>query len=620
MSKNEKTVKQECNEHILNLITPSGLEIDKSHAGVGENTGVIFAITKYPEKVDYTWLAPLCTLEGTETAIYFECSDSGQLIRLYDKRIKDFKDLAQNSKNESERTQYEEAWKNAREMISRLKINQDVAGYMNIFLHVQATTEKELQARIKRVSSAVAESGCSMRPMTFRMMQTLQGISPYGVPTDESLNIGRRPVPLSTILGGYPMSNPNINDPDGHYIGKCNDNLAFLDIWRRYKDRTNSNWVVFGMPGTGKSSFVKNLFLMEYSFGTRLLIIDPEKEYIDIANHRYVSGDVINAAGTGGRINILEIRKASIADIGGEETADEAEDGREAPVDEGYGVNDLALHLQSLRVWFRLYVGELSSGKKAVLEETLIELYAAFGITWTTDINTIYPDEYPILSDLVDLLKKKYAEEGLTDRRKAILEELIDDLSSAAYGADSFLLNGHTSINTSAPMVVFDTSGLIETDENIRRSQYYNLVTWIWGQASRNREEKVLVGIDEGYLCIDEEMPELARSLRNIAKRGRKYEVGLVFITHSLADILTGELRRLSQPIIDAACYKMLLGCDGKNLQETVNLFKLTEKEEAILAGMSRGEGILMAGKTRLHLKIEISNQFLRIFGTAGGR
>lgn len=610
MKESKKTpVRQEYNEHILNLITPSGIEVDKGHAGVGENTGQIFVITKYPEKMAYTWLAPLCQLEGTETAVYFEFSDSGRLLEIYDRRAKEFDDQAKNAKRESEKTSFEEALKNAKEMIRRLKINQEQAGYMNIFLHVQASNDKELKARIKRVSSVAAESGCAMKCMTFRQMQTLKALSPYGVPEDETLNMGRRPVPLSTVLGGYPMSNPNINDPEGHYIGKCSNKLAFLDIWRRHKDRTNSNWAIFGTPGTGKSSFVKNLFLMEYAFGTRILVIDPEKEYIDIAKHRYVNGDVINAAGEGGRINILEIRKVP------EPEADEKQ-----PEDEGYGINDLALHLQSIRVWFRLYVGELSSGKKAALEENLIALYKKFGITWETDINTLSPEDYPVLSDLVDLLKERYGDSTLTGRKQNILEELIDDLSSAAYGADSFLLNGHTNISSNAAMVVFDTSGLIDNDANIQRSQYYNLITWIWGQASRNRKEKVLIGVDEGYLCIDEEMPELARSLRNIAKRGRKYEVGLAFITHSLADILDGNLKRLSQPIIDAACYKMLLGCDGKNLQETVRLFKLTDKEEAILAGMSRGEGILMAGKTRLHIKIEISNQFLEIFGSAGGR
>lgn len=623
MAKKKTEHREEANQHILNIITPAGIDYDKNFANVGENVGKIFALTKYPtDGVSYGWLADLCNIEGTSTIIEYRTTEPSRLTSVFNKKINELKSDQELLKQESEKQQNEQAIKDLEEMIHRIAVRNEPVGYLNVMLHVQDVTISGLQNRIKRVNSIVAISGCNMRNLKYKQFQALQGISPYGRPNREVSNIGDRNMPISSFVGGFPMSNPGINDEDGYYIGKTKNNrLIILNQWMRNKDRVNSNWFITGMPGVGKSSFLKSLFIREIAFGTKFIVFDPEKEYQDLARHPDVEGDIIDCAGgSTGRINPLQIRvspRVTKEDIG------EGEDERDYfEYDEEYGVSDLALHIQNLRTFFKLYFGAdaFDSGIKTALEECLIEMYRKFGITWETDIGNLEPEDYPILTDLYETVEEMAKREGLSEYKRSVYDKLKDLLFSVAKGADQQMWNGPTTIQAKSKFVVLDMSKLLEVDENVKRAQFMNITMWAWQQMSYDRTEKVLLGVDEGYLFVEPEYPDLGRFLRNISKRDRKYEAGLLFITHSVVDLLDPAVKRLGQAIIDNACYKFIMGCDGKNLEETKKLFNLSEKEENILAAKNRGQGILYAGSVRIDAQIDIREEFMEMFGKAGGR
>ena len=623
MAKKKTEHREEANQHILNIITPAGIDYDKNFANVGENVGKIFALTKYPtDGVSYGWLADLCNIEGTSTIIEYRTTEPSRLTSVFNKKINELKSDQELLKQESEKQQNEQAIKDLEEMIHRIAVRNEPVGYLNVMLHVQDVTISGLQNRIKRVNSIVAISGCNMRNLKYKQFQALQCISPYGRPNREVSNIGDRNMPISSFVGGFPMSNPGINDEDGYYIGKTKNNrLIILNQWMRNKDRVNSNWFITGMPVVGKSSFLKSLFIREIAFGTKFIVFDPEKEYQDLARHPDVEGDIIDCAGgSTGRINPLQIRvspRVTKEDIG------EGEDERDYfEYDEEYGVSDLALHIQNLRTFFKLYFGAdaFDSGIKTALEECLIEMYRKFGITWETDIGNLEPEDYPILTDLYETVEEMAKREGLSEYKRSVYDKLKDLLFSVAKGADQQMWNGPTTIQAKSKFVVLDMSKLLEVDENVKRAQFMNITMWAWQQMSYDRTEKVLLGVDEGYLFVEPEYPDLGRFLRNISKRDRKYEAGLLFITHSVVDLLDPAVKRLGQAIIDNACYKFIMGCDGKNLEETKKLFNLSEKEENILAAKNRGQGILYAGSVRIDAQIDIREEFMEMFGKAGGR
>lgn len=611
------------NKHLLNIITPSGIDYDNVSVSVGEQFGKIYCISKYPttDGVPYGWLADLCNLEGTSTVVEYRYTDPDNIIKVFNKRIKDLRADKELAKEESDRQRIDKSIDDLRKMIKRITVVHEPIGYVNTMLFPQDIDAKNLAARIKRVSSVVQVAGCNLRILKYKQLQALKCVSPYGIPDRLVSNMGDRNMPISTFIGGFPMANYGIRDKGGYYIGKAKNNkLILLNMWLRGQDRVNCNWYIQGLPGSGKSTFIKLLLILEYAFGTKLIIFDPEQEYVDLARHQDINGNIIQGAGGNtGRINPLQVR--SVPKV----TEDDMDPGENIEdyfiYDDDDGTSDLAYHIQNLRVLFKLYFGSenFTAGIATSLEKCLIKTYEKKGITWETDLSNFKPEDYPIISDLYAVVKEE-GEKADSGYRKDQYDRLADLLYPAAEGADQFLWNGPTNIKAASAFNVIDCSKLLELADNVRRSQFFNLTTYAWHYMSQDRSEKVLFAVDEGYLYIDPEYPDLMKFFRNISKRDRKYEGGLIFITHSLVDILDPSVKRYSQAIIDNSCYKFLMGGDGKNMQETKELFNLSEKEVDILLARKRAQGILFAGAVRMDARIDVDDRLLAMMGKAGGR
>lgn len=622
MKKKEIAVVTDANENILNIITPSGIDHDSIHVNIGENTGGIFTISKYPSNVDYGWLVDLCSMEGTATVIEYRHTSPDRMTKVMNKRISELKSNAETAKEESDRQKFGRAVKDLQEMINRISVKNEPVGYVNIMLLVQAPTYDALNQRIKRVSSAAAVAECNIRNLKYRQLPALKAMSPFGVPDTENVsNMGERNMPISTFIGGFPMASSGLNDKNGYYLGKTRNNrIVRVNPWMRNKDRTNSNWIITGVPGVGKSTAVKDILIKEYGLGSKVVIFDPEQEYVDLAGNESVNGEVINcASGENGRINPLQIRPAPHV---GEEDLEEGESLSDYLVyDDSSGTSDMALYIQQLRLFFTLYFGkeDFTSEIKTLLEKCLIELYGQYQITWETDVRKLRNEDFPVMGDLYHLVSAK-AEQEKDAYLKTILRKLESLLFSAGEGADSHLWNGCTTLNPRTDFIDLDVSALLDADDNVKRAQFYNITMWAWQQMSADRSEKIIFAVDEGYLMVDPEYPDLMKFFRNISKRDRKYEGSLMFIIHSCVDIMDDSVKRYGQALMDNACYKFLMGCDGKNLKDTRELFDLSEKEVSILAAKNRGQGIFMAGNTRINLNVDVRSEFLKMFGKAGGR
>ena len=612
------------NEHILNIITPSGIDYDSTHANIGENVGKIYCISRYPaENIKYGWLAALCQLEGTITSIEFRRTDADNLIDVYNKRIAQLKGDRTTAKVESDKQLIDKAIKDLEGLIQKIAVQKEPVGYVNIMLYIRHTDGRMLEDRIKRVSGAVAVAQCKLLNLKYKQLQAMKCMAPYGIPSQQVARMGERNMPISTFLGGFPMANAGINDPGGYWLGRTSrtNRVVILNQWIRSNDRVNSNWFISGLPGSGKSTAIKKIQTCEYSFGTKIITLDPEEEYVDLAAHPDINGDVIDCAGgSTGRINPLQVKYSPRI------TEDDLNDGENLNdymvYGEEMGISDLALHIQNLRVFFKLYFGAESfdAGIKTALEECIIEVYRDFHITWDTEIAFLQPEDYPVIRDLYNKVEEKSKKPDLSQYKQSVYDRLKDLLYSIAYGADQFIWNGPTTINPQSDFIVLNCSKLLELDENVKRAQFFNLTSWAWHEMSKDRSQKVIFGIDEGYLFVDPDYPDLMKFVRNVSKRDRKYEAGLMFITHSAVDVLDPAVKRFGQAIIDNSCYRFIMGTDGKNLQETVDLFNLTEGEQTILASKSRGVGILFAGSVRLDMRLEVSNEMLEMFGKRGGR
>lgn len=601
---------EEVNQSILNIITPSGLEFGKTKLLISDNYAKILIVTRYKTNPDYGWLSDIISIEGVTSEIEFRTTDSGQLIERCNEQIRQYRVDLSTTKDESEIQRKEKAIDDISKMIKRVNQEGESIGYTNILILVQASTEKKLEERLKKVNSIISSMQFGIRSLTFKQKEGYKCIAPYGIPDSKISEIGERNMPISTLVGGFANASSGIQDEKGYYLGKTEyrGKQVIIDTWKRGGDRTNSNWTIFGLPGVGKSATVKDIAYREYALGAKLIFFDPEREYVDLT--KSLNGDIINCGGgKGGKINPLQIRTSPKID-----SDDDEEDSLYK--DEGKGTSDVALYYQTLRTFFRLYLKNITEMQLAKLEEIIEELYEKFNITWDTDISKLEPKDYPVMEDLYNLVTEK--ERNKPDDND--MRDLKILLRSIAIGADSYLWNGHTEMDSDANVIDLDISSLLDADEKVQKAQYYNILSWCWQKLAKDRNERIILFVDEAYLLVDPDVPQTLIFLRNISKRIRKYEGGLVVVTHSVVDLLDPAVKRHGQAIIDNSCYKFIMGTDGKNLEETKKLFKLTEKEESLLLAKQRGKGVFFAGSSRVSLKIEIPEEFLRLMGSAGGR
>jgi hypothetical protein len=339
--------------------------------------------------------------------------------------------------------------------------------------------------------------------------------------------------------------------------------------------------------------------------GTKIIIADPESEYKDLCHN--LNGDWINCGGgSGGRINPLQVKHAP---------KDDDDEADKLYVDEGNGMGDLALHMKTLDIFFNLYLPTLTDIQKVLLKDTLISLYKEFGITWDTEIKNRQNNDFPTFGDLYALINLRF--EKTKNKEYETLSALLRDI---AVGSDSFLWNGITTIKANSKVICLDTHDLQNTEDKIKRTQYFNILGWAWEQMSRDRTEKVMLIADEAYLMIDPNVPQSLVFLRNVAKRARKYESGIAIISHSLVDFLDPSVRMYGQPLLDMPSYKVIMGCDGRDLEDIISLYHLTDSEQELVYSKRRGHALCMIGSKRLHIWFMVPEYKMNLIGKGGGR
>lgn len=602
------------NNALLNLIAPIGLNFNNNFMSVGENLGKIYGIIRYPMDPQYGWMSKITNIPGTIAGFSFTPVDSGEFIESLNKNVSRQRALQKDAQDSLTKQRAETAANNGEKLLKQVDQFDETVGMLSTLIMPISSEKKQFNKVIRKATSSCLSAKTKLRILSNLQKPAFKQLSPFYTTDNDIRQITDRVAPLSAVLGGFPNASSGLSDDKGIYIAKDNDGgLMFLDLWKRYNDRTNSDIVVMGVKGQGKSTIVKHIALWEYALGVKLIFVDPEREYKDLCKN--LGGDWINAGGgKGGRINPLQIRPIP--------RDDENEEEVKAYVDEGHGVGDLALYLQHLAIFFSLYIPSLDDVKKALLKNCLIELYNNFGINWDTDTSLLKPEDFPIMSDLYELILKKQEEREETrrDADENWYEKLAILLKDAAYGADAALWNGHTTLKANSKCICLDTADLQDAGNNLKRAQYFNINTWIWQQMSADRQERVRAFFDEAYLNIDPEVPQSLVFMRNAMKRDRKYEAAMVIISHAVADFLAKEVKTYGQTLVDDPCYKIMFGTDGENLLETKKLYNLTDAEESLLSSKQRKHALFMIGNKRVHAKFDIPDYEFSYFGTAGGR
>lgn len=603
-----KNCKTNINESLLNIISPTILKFKDKGIEIGENLAKCYIISKYPSRLENGWLGKISNVQGTIMLSEFIPQSEGILVSAFSKDITENKIRAISERDNYRRIQAERRVEDGQNILKQIEENGESIGIMANVILVLGGSEETLRKNSEKLINTVAGLGCQVRQVPFYQEDGFLSIAPYGYTTEIMRELASRVTLLSTYIGGFFYSSEGFSDEQGFYFAKdINGKLMIMDLWKRGGDRTNSNIVAVGAPGKGKSTAIKKIILNEYMLGTKILIVDPEREYDDIVKN--LGGDWINLGGSNkGNINPLEIKPISL---------DDDEQGEDKEFD---GIGALALHLQNLEVFFGLCLAEITERQKTILNDNLIKLYNQFNIFWDTDISGLKNEDFPIMSDLYDVLKKN--KEIETDTRAVEdYNDLLLYIGNLINGQDQFLFNKHTSLHTESKIVCLDTYDLNNSSERIKKAQYFNIISWCWRQITRDRKEKIMLICDEAYLLIDPLIPQTLIGLRNIAKRCRKYEGSIVVISQSIIDFLDPRIKMYGQALLTLPCYKIFLGSDGKDLQEIVDTFELKQIHKDIIQAGVQGRGLLINGSKHYIFNMELADYEAKyILGGKGGR
>ena len=534
------------------------------------------------------WLAKLTEDVGAIFSINIEPIDNAQLIEHLDARIRDASSLSKIAKNESIKQVREAEVKEASEIIGRMINNNEVVSYLTIYICISAQNEQDLISKCKEVERVVQKLKLKIRPVTnFLLKSGFKAVAPFFTIQKDLTEYFKRNILTSSFTGGFLFNTNTFIDKEGYCFGiNKNGGIIIFNIWKKDYDRTNSNMVIVGSSGSGKSLATKHIIYNELP-RTKLLIIDPEAEYTYLAKN--LKGKIIECGGSdsGYTLNPLQVRINK---------------------DDEENLNALAIHFQFLHTFFEILFPSLTDIEFSILDRVLEELYLKFNITTNTDVSRLENAGFPLLEDLYYLLENKNKVEY-----KAEYEKLLSLIRPISIGQASSLWNGYTDITVDTGLTVFNTKNMQEFQIQYKRAQYYNIMSYAWEIISKNKDEFDCLIADECHVLVDPNIPQTLEYVRNISKRARKYNSSIIVITQSIEDFLNEKIKLYGQSLLANSTYKLFFKMDGQDLRDVVKVFSLSKKEEELIYNAKRGECLLSAGNRKIFVNVKVPHKELQI-------
>ena len=582
---------------LLDPLTPvGGFFFESNRARIGSAVLRCYGVTKYPAQVPYGWAVSLTSATDAVTCLTYYPGQSADLGNTLSRGAKRAARDATSASDLRQRKQLERQVQGADEMLEAMDSQGLCIGHISIVAMVIGKDDTQLEQNCQRAITRFSAKRMTLKSLANVQKAAFQHLSPYYTARDLIGQMTRHIIPLVTLAGGYPATVSTIRDNNGVYFARTMDNgIMSLDLLTRDVDRTNGNGIIIGTTGIGKSTTVKHIVQSMYMRGAKVIVFDPEREFKAMC--RLLGGSWWDAGGGLAKCNPLQVRNLPLQ---------EQEEGKAQ-------LSPLAQHMQTLYVILRYKLQGLTEYEFELLKRVLRLVYEEFGFTMEQQVFSQDPSKYPLFSDVYRWLLEHEGEE-LEYKNLALF---LEDMS---VGAESQLWNGPTDIALGNSLVVIDTHSLVNAPQSTRAAQYYNLLLMAFSEASKDRTTPYLIVADEAHLLFDPTVPEAAGIVKQIVKRIRKYEGCLWLVSQSLSDMLHEAVSLNGQAVVDNSAYKILMGCDGQNLADTVRLFNLTAAEENLLEARQRGVALCLIGNKHIKARFELSPYKLELMGSAGGR
>jgi len=541
---------------IQDLVAPIDMEVDFNHLQMGDYYFRTFFISGYPRFVGPNWLSPIINFEHSlRISSFYYPVESKVILEKLKKKI-----------GEMEATLYSQmedrkvidpslkvALSDAQMLQDSIAEGTEKFFHFSMYVTIYAKTEDMLEKISRNVVSTLAAMNVTAKPATLQQEQGFIGTQPLGI---DNLYITRN-MDTTSLATTFPFVTSELTMDHGIMYG-LNVHNKSLVVFDRF-ELENANTVVFAKSGAGKSYYVKLEAVRSLMLGTEIIIIDPEREYENLAHA--VDGAYISfSQDKGHKMNPFELSGVS------EE-----------------GDDELRMKLLSLHGFFKVLFEGMTNMEDAILDRALQLTYREKGITFDPNTQANTP---PLLEDLYKVLK------GMAETEA---HSLARRLEKYLIGSGAGVFNEASNFEINNPFTVFSVRDL---QEELKPLAMYLMLDFIWTRIRKDQRRRLLI-VDEAWYMMQSE--DSAKFMYSIAKRARKYYLGLSTITQDVADFLNNEMGRA---IISNSSIQMLMKQSPSAVELLQKVFNLSDGEKGYLLSCDKGQGLFFAGSNHVGIQV----------------
>ena len=607
MSKKKAWMEQAGSEtkSFLDMIAPSIVKFNVDHFICGNTFRCVWALREYPTSTsEQAILRHLGEKDGVTLRIYTRQVTANEEKRLIQNAANKNKMNATSTNNMQENITAESNLADVATMIATMHRNREPLLHCAVYIELIANSFDGLKQLQTDVLTELVRSKLNVDRLNLRQQEGFLCVGPAG-----SNCFGyefERVLPASSVANLYPFNYSGKTDAHGFYIGrdKYGSNIL-VDFDKRDEDKTNSNILILGNSGQGKSYLLKLLLCNILESGKSVICLDPEHEYVDLCKE--LGGCFIDLMSGEHIINPLEPKTWDDGSYEYDQDAPEAFRQQ----------TKLSQHISYLKDFFRCYK-DFDDRHIDTIELMLGKLYAKWGISDRTVFSRLTAKDYPTLSDLYDFIAQEY-ETLAADQKELytaeLLQEILLGLHSMCIGAESKFFNGHTNIDSSR-FIVFGVKGLLQASKNVRNALLFNVLAYM-SDALLSRGNTA-AGIDELYLFLTN--LTAIEYIRNFMKRVRKKESSVILASQNLEDFAIPGIAELTKPLFSIPTHAFLFNAGNIDKRFYMDTLQLEESEYNLICFPQRGVCLYKCGNERYHLAVQAPDYKVSKFGQAGGR
>ena len=588
----------------FDMILPATVSFKANYCIVGDSYRSIWAITEYaPTTEEQAILAQLADRNGVTLRHYHrlvEPLEQRKILQNAERKNK----LKSTGNDVSESIEAQGNLQDVNALVANTQRSKEILLHCAVFIELKAKAHKKLKELQTEIDMELARTKIKVDKLTLRQKEGFLSVTPIGV--NQFGSQYERVLPASSVANMYPFNFSGKTDPHGFYIGRDKYGTNILvDFDRRTEDKTNSNVLILGNSGQGKSYLLKLLLTNIRESGKSLVCLDPEAEYEDLT--KALGGCYIDFMNGVYKINPLEPKDWGVSDDDIDVNAPNA----------FKRVTRLSQHIAFLKDFFRAYK-DFTDEQLDTIEIMLMKLYARFGITDSTDYSKMNSNRYPIMSDLYDICDEEY--KVYDDKKNHIytrktLQEICLGLNSMCKGSESKYFNGHTNI-TDDRFLCFGVKGLLDTNRRLKDAMLFNILSYMSNKLLG--VGNTVASIDELYLFLTNRTA--IEYIRNAMKRVRKKESAVILASQNIEDFLMPDVKELTKPLFSIPSHHFLFYPGNINGKDFTDALMVELNEYNLIRISSRGTCLYRCGNERYLLQVKAPKYKYEIFGNAGGR